>query len=58
MIHVADVSLEECLERIVAAGGAVEVPVTAVAEKGRFARFCDPEATDLSPTRRSRAPES
>jgi uncharacterized protein len=47
VIHVADVSLEECLERIVAAGGAVEVPVTAVAEKGRFARFRDPEGNRL-----------
>src|SRR5262249_20210763 len=47
MIHVADVPLEECLERIVAAGGAIEVPVTAVGEMGRFARFRDPEGHRL-----------
>ena len=47
VIHVEEATLEECLERIVAHGGAVEVPITPVGERGCFARFRDPEGNRL-----------
>jgi len=47
VVHVHHATLEECLERIVAGGGKVEMPATRVGEMGRFARFCDPEGNRL-----------
>jgi predicted enzyme related to lactoylglutathione lyase len=47
VIHVDGVTLEECLERIAAAGGAIDLPVTQVGTLGRFARFRDTEGNRL-----------
>ena len=47
MIHVEGATLEECLERIVDAGGAVDLPVQEVSGQGRFARFLDSEGNRL-----------
>jgi predicted enzyme related to lactoylglutathione lyase len=50
MIHVADATLEECLERIAEAGGTVDLPVTPIGAEGklgRFARFLDPDGNRL-----------
>jgi predicted enzyme related to lactoylglutathione lyase len=50
MIHISEATLEECLERIVGAGGTVDLPATpvgAAGEMGRFARFRDPEGNRL-----------
>ncbi len=47
VVHVDGASLEECLARIVAAGGAVEAAVVAVGVRGRFARFLDSEGNRL-----------
>lgn len=43
MIHVTGASLESCLEKIVAHGGAIDLPVTPVEDMGLYARFRDPE---------------
>lgn len=47
MIHIEDASLDSVLERIAAAGGAIELPVTRVGEMGWWARFRDPEGNLL-----------
>jgi predicted enzyme related to lactoylglutathione lyase len=47
VIHLEGAALEGCLERIVAAGGAVDLPPRAVAGMGRFARFRDTEGNRL-----------
>lgn len=43
VIHITGAALEDCLEKIVRAGGAVDLPPEAVGALGRFARFRDPE---------------
>jgi predicted enzyme related to lactoylglutathione lyase len=43
VLHVAGAPLATVLARIVAAGGRVDLPPTAVGEAGFFARFRDPE---------------
>lgn len=47
VIHVAGERLEQVIERVVAAGGSVEIPVTTVGSFGTFARICDPEGHPL-----------
>jgi predicted enzyme related to lactoylglutathione lyase len=50
MIHIEGSTLEECLERIIKAGGAVDLPITPIGAAktlGRFARFLDPEGNRL-----------
>jgi len=47
VVHIAGATVEECLARIVAAGGAVDLPAAAVGTMGRFARFRDPEGNRL-----------
>jgi uncharacterized protein len=47
MIHIEDEKLEKVLERIVEAGGRVDLPVTRVGEMGWWARFRDPEGNLL-----------
>ena len=47
MIHIAEATLEECLERITGAGGTVDLPISSVANLGSFARFLDPEGNRL-----------
>lgn len=47
MIQLEGATLEECLERIAAAGGTLDLPATPVGEMGRFARFLDPEGNRL-----------
>jgi predicted enzyme related to lactoylglutathione lyase len=43
VIHVSGADLEDCLRRIVEAGGGIDLPVENVGGMGRFARFRDPE---------------
>ena len=43
VLHLSEGTLEECLARVEAAGGAVVESPRPVGELGRFARFCDPE---------------
>ena len=47
MIHIEGESLETVLERIVTAGGQVDLPVTPVGSFGAWARFRDPEGNLL-----------
>ena len=47
VIHVADADLEDCLRRIVEAGGRIDLPAEDVGGMGRFARFRDPEGNLL-----------
>lgn len=47
VIHIAGATLEECLEEVVQAGGAVDLPPQPVGGMGRFARFRDPEGNLL-----------
>jgi predicted enzyme related to lactoylglutathione lyase len=47
VIHLSGISLEECLTRIVEAGGQIDKPVEAVGAMGSFARFRDPEGNVL-----------
>jgi predicted enzyme related to lactoylglutathione lyase len=47
VIHISDSELEDCLERVVAAGGQVDLPAAPVGAMGRFARFRDPEGNVL-----------
>lgn len=47
VIHIEDADLETVLERIVAAGGAVDLPVSRVGEMGWWARFRDSEGNLL-----------
>ncbi|HEX6901197.1 MAG TPA: VOC family protein [Thermoanaerobaculia bacterium] len=47
VIHLSGAALEQCLERIVRAGGEVDLPPEAVGAMGRFARFRDPEGNLL-----------
>jgi predicted enzyme related to lactoylglutathione lyase len=43
VIHLHGEPLEACLARVLAGGGAVDLPVIGVGKTGRFARFRDPE---------------
>lgn len=43
VIHIADADLEDCLRRIVEAGGGIDLPAEDVGGMGHFARFRDPE---------------
>ena len=43
VLHLHEASLEECLARLVAHGGVVELAPVPVGTAGRFARFRDPE---------------
>ena len=47
VIHITDGDLEDCLERIVEAGGQIDLPAAPVGTMGRFARFRDPEGNVL-----------
>ena len=47
MIRVEGETLEEVLARVVAAGGAVALAPMQVGEKGRLARFFDPEGNSF-----------
>lgn len=47
VLHVADATLDECLQKIVAAGGAVEQTPTAIGDLGSFARCRDTEGNLL-----------
>jgi predicted enzyme related to lactoylglutathione lyase len=47
VIHLSGADLEDCLERIVAAGGEIDRPAASVGTMGRFARFRDPEGNVL-----------
>lgn len=47
MIHIQGENLGGVLERITAAGGRVDLPVTRVGEMGWWARFRDPEGNLL-----------
>lgn len=43
VIHISGADLEDCLRRIVEAGGGIDLPAEDVGGMGRFARFRDPE---------------
>jgi predicted enzyme related to lactoylglutathione lyase len=47
VVHLEEESLEDCLERIAAAGGRIDRAAAAVGEMGWFARFRDPEGNLL-----------
>lgn len=47
VLHVAEATLGECLERIVAAGGAVDRQPDSIGDFGSFARFRDSEGNLL-----------
>jgi predicted enzyme related to lactoylglutathione lyase len=47
VIHLSGASLDECLERIAAAGGRIDQPAAPVGSLGSFARFRDPEGNLL-----------
>lgn len=47
VIHISGTDLEDCLERIVRAGGQIDLPVTPIGTMGHFARFRDPEGNLL-----------
>lgn len=47
VLHIEGAPLDECLERIVAAGGTLDQPATRIADFGCFARFRDPEGNLL-----------
>lgn len=47
VLHLSGASLEECLEKVVQAGGAADLPPSPVGGMGRFARFRDPEGNLL-----------
>lgn len=47
VLHLAGGTLEEGLAEIVAAGGSVDLPASAVGRMGWFARFRDPEGNLL-----------
>jgi predicted enzyme related to lactoylglutathione lyase len=47
VLHVADATLAECLQRIIAAGGKLEQGPTAIGDLGSFARFRDTEGNLL-----------
>lgn len=47
VLHLTGAPLEEALAEIVAAGGSVDLPATAVGTMGWFARFRDPEGNLL-----------
>ncbi len=46
VIRVEGESLEQCLERVVAWGGAIVLAPRMVDDSGRFARFTDPEGRE------------
>ena len=43
VLHISGAGLEECLAKIVEAGGRIDQPAADVGGLGRFARFRDPE---------------
>jgi predicted enzyme related to lactoylglutathione lyase len=43
VLHISGADLEDCLKRIVEAGGRIDKPAADVGGMGRFARFRDPE---------------
>jgi predicted enzyme related to lactoylglutathione lyase len=47
VLHVDGIPLDDCLARVVAAGGAVDLPAHPVGTFGSFARFRDPEGNVL-----------
>jgi predicted enzyme related to lactoylglutathione lyase len=47
VIHLSDIGMEDCLARIVEAGGEIDRPAKDVGTMGRFARFRDPEGNVL-----------
>jgi predicted enzyme related to lactoylglutathione lyase len=47
MIHLSGITLDDCLRKVEAAGGRVEMPPTAVAAMGFWARFRDSEGNLL-----------
>lgn len=47
VLHVAGIPLADCLARVVAAGGAVDLPAHPVGAFGSFARIRDPEGNLL-----------
>jgi predicted enzyme related to lactoylglutathione lyase len=47
VIHLSGISLEDCLAKIVDAGGGIDKPAEEVGGMGRFARFRDPEGNVL-----------
>ena len=47
VIHLSGGALEDCLDKIVAAGGQIDQPPAPVGNMGRFARFRDPERNVL-----------
>jgi uncharacterized protein len=47
MIHVTGAGLEVWLEKILEAGGRIDLPATPVGEMGLYARFRDPEGNLL-----------
>ena len=47
VIHLSGITLEECLARVAAAGGAIDKAAEAVGTMGRFARFQDSEGNVL-----------
>lgn len=55
VVHVEGATLEECLARVEAAGGSVDLPPAAVGDMGRFARFRDPEGNLLGLWQSARA---
>lgn len=47
MIHISEAELTACLDRIVAAGGRIDLPATPIETMGFYARFRDPEGNLL-----------
>lgn len=47
VLHIEGAALTDCLQRITAAGGTVDLPATPVADFGHFARFRDSEGNLL-----------
>jgi predicted enzyme related to lactoylglutathione lyase len=47
VIHLSGISLEDCLAKIVEAGGGIDREAEEVGGMGRFARFRDPEGNVL-----------
>lgn len=57
VLDVEQASLAECLDQIVAAGGAVDKPPDQVGEMGWFARFRDPDGNLLGLWRSAKGDE-
>jgi len=47
VVHISGASLDDCLQRVVAAGGWIDQPVRPVGTMGFYARFRDPEGNVL-----------